>query len=66
MNLEYFDLVEKVIINDDTLFELRKIIGTRTIGNFKKCGNVFSKHGGSKFSGWSFEKNMQKSTHKSG
>ena len=38
MNLEYFDLVEKVIINDDTLFELRKIIGTRTIGNFKKCG----------------------------
>ena len=32
------------------------------IGNYKLCGHIFSQHGGSQFSGWWFDKNMQNVT----
>ena len=58
-NHEYFDFYEMVTIHDATLFQPSTIIGTITMVNFKRCGNIFSKHGGSQFSGWWFDKNMQ-------
>ena len=58
-NLEYFDLTGEVIIHDNTLFELRIIISTRTICDFKWCGDIFSWHSGSQFSEWWFDINVQ-------
>ena len=40
-NLEYFYLAKKVVIHDTVLFELRTIIGSITMGNFKWCGHIF-------------------------
>ena len=57
-NLEYFDLARNSIIHGDALFEISTIIFTRTMGNFKFCGNIFSWHGGSQFSGRWFDKYM--------
>ena len=42
LDLEYFDLPGKIIINDNILFEISTIIGTKTLANFKRCGNIFS------------------------
>ena len=58
-NLEYFYLAEKVIICDDTLFGISKIIGMGTMGYFKWCGHICIRHGGSQLSVLWFEKNMQ-------
>ena len=44
VNLKYFDLSEKFIINENNLFELGKIIGTKTMGDFKWCGHIFRCH----------------------
>ena len=58
-NPEYLDLAEKVIIHDNPLFGLKKIICTRTVGNFKCCGHIVSWYDGSNFSGWWFDKYLQ-------
>ena len=57
-NFEYFDLDEKVVIHDNTMFELRRIIVTRTGVNYQWCGHIFSRNGGSQYSGWWFDWNM--------
>ena len=47
-------LAETVTLNDAS-FELRTIIGSRTLGhNFKWKGHIYSRHGGLQYSGWWF------------